>query len=140
MVVLNPLGQHLREELLSRHPEWVGLAETLDGGDLELAVPAPKASRAKQLIVCTSQGTDIWVRYAPPHMGYLVDSDRELHAVIEALLRDDAFFLVVTQGDEWVETTLLRPGQEPVLLEGQIADVVSWSGLHDRIVTYVGQR
>jgi hypothetical protein len=59
-----------------------------------------------------------------------------MHAVVEALLADDAFFAVVTNGDEWVETMLLRPGQEPVLREGQVADIVSWSGHHDRILTY----
>ena len=60
-----------------------------------------------------------------------------LLAVVEALVSDRAFFLVVSNGDEWVETTLLRPGEEPVLAEGQVADVVSWSGLNDRIVTYL---
>jgi hypothetical protein len=41
----------------------------------------------------------------------------------------------VTNGDEWLETTLLPANQEPVLADGQVANVVSWSGLHDRIVT-----
>jgi hypothetical protein len=63
-----------------------------------------------------------------------------MHAVIDALLRDDAFFVVVTDGDEWVETTLLRPGEEPVLKEGQVANLVSWSGRHDKIVTYTEKR
>jgi hypothetical protein len=51
-----------------------------------------------------------------------------MHAVVGALLRDDAFFVVVNSGDEWIETTLLRPGEEPVLEEGHVANVVSWSG------------
>jgi hypothetical protein len=70
-------------------------------------------------------------------MSYPVESDAHLLAVVDALLTDRAFFLVVSNGDEWIETTLLRPGEEPVLAEGQIADVVSWSGLNDRIVTYM---
>jgi hypothetical protein len=64
----------------------------------------------------------------------------EMHSVITALLADDAFFVVVTRGDEWVETTLLRPGEEPVLLEAQVANVVSWSGECDRLVTFVARR
>jgi hypothetical protein len=68
-------------------------------------------------------------------MAYLVESEVEMHAVIGALLSDDAFFVVVTSGDEWVETTIMRPGQEPTLQEGQVANIVSWSGAHDRIIT-----
>jgi hypothetical protein len=63
-----------------------------------------------------------------------------MHAVVEALLGDDAFFAVVTNGDEWIETMLLRPGEEPVLREGQVANIVSWSGRHDRILTYTPKR
>jgi hypothetical protein len=71
-------------------------------------------------------------------MTYSVESESEMHAVIDALLSDRAFFTVITSGDEWIETTLLRPGEEPVLLEGQVANVVSWSGLHDRILAFQG--
>jgi hypothetical protein len=63
-----------------------------------------------------------------------------MHAVVEALLRDDAFLVVIANGDEWIETALLRPGEEPVLREGHVANVVSWSGRHDKIVTYTEKR
>jgi len=49
-------------------------------------------------------------------------------------------FLVITRGDEWIETTLLRPGEELVLVEGQVANIVSWSGAHDKIVSYMKER
>jgi hypothetical protein len=91
-------------------------------------------------VVFTSQGKDIWVRYSHPNMCYAIESQQEMYAVIEALLADDAFFVVMARGDEWIETTLLRPGQEPVLVEGQVANIVSWFGRHDRIVTYVPGR
>ena len=56
------------------------------------------------------------------------------------LLADDAYFVVVTDGDKWLETSLLRPGEEPVLGEGHVANVVSWSGRHDKVVTYTAKR
>jgi hypothetical protein len=134
---LNPLGERVRDALLRKHPEWAGYVETLAGGDIELAVPAPRGSRAGHLVVTTARGRDTWIRYSPRRMSYPVESDEHLLAVVEALLGDRAYFLVVSNGDEWIETTLLRPGEEPVLAEGHVADVVSWSGLHDRVVTYM---
>ena len=100
-------------------------------------MPAPRNSRAGHLVIFTNQGKDIWVRCSPPQMSYSVDSLRELHVVIEALVADDAFFVVVKRGDEWIETTLLRPGEEPVLVEGQVASIVSWSGHHDQVLTFL---
>ena len=131
----NALAQHVLDVLLARYPEWAAHADVRKGGDLVLAVPAPEGSRAKALVVLTHQGQDIWIRIAPPRGFYPVGSDEELLRAIDAVLGDRAFFLLVTNGDEWVETTLLPANQEPVLSEGQVADVFSWSGRHDRIVT-----
>jgi hypothetical protein len=134
---LNPLGKRVRDALLREHPEWARYAEILPGGDLELAVPAPRGSRATYLVVSTARGESTWVRYTPPRMFYPIESDEQMLAVVDALLHDRAFFLLISNGDEWIETTLLRPGEEPVLAEGQVADVMSWSGLNDRIVTHM---
>lgn len=131
----NSLAQHVLEVLLERYPAWAQHADVRKGGDLVLAVPAPEGSRAKALVVLTHQGQDIWIRIAPPRGFYPVGSDEELLRAIDAVLGDRAFFLIVTNGDEWVETTLLPANQEPVLADGQVADVFSWSGRHDRIVT-----
>lgn len=136
---LNALARRVRESLLAKHTEWGEYVEAGEGGDLELAVPAPQGSRAGHLVIFTVRGEDIWIRYAPPRACYAVDSDREMHLVVDALLRDDAFFVVVTNGDEWVESALFRPGEEPILEHGQVANMVSWSGRHDRIVTRVGK-
>jgi hypothetical protein len=133
---LNALGSRVRDSLLARHPEWSDYVTVLPSGDLETGVPAPRGSRAGHLVIFTARGEDTWIRYSPARACYCVGSDREMHAVLEALLRDDAFFVVVTNGDEWIETTLLRPGEEPVLKDGYVANVVSWSGRHDRIVTF----
>jgi hypothetical protein len=137
---LNPLAIEVRDSLVVRHVDWTAYVDVLDGGDLEVAVPAPRGSRAGHLVVFTHQGEDRWIRLSPGNASYYAETDREMHAVIEALLSDDAFFVVVSYGDEWVETTLLRPGEEPVLHEGQVANVVSWSGRHDKVITYTEKR
>ncbi len=122
--------------MLANHPEWAEYVHVLGGGDLELAVPAPAGSRAGHLVLFTARGEDIWVRYAPPRMCYPVESEQELLVVVEALLADNAFFVVITSGDEWIETGLYRPGEAPTLRMGQVANAVSWSGRHDKIVAY----
>ena len=133
---LNPLGVRVRDSLLRKHEDWVEYVSVLPSGDLEIAIPAPRGSRAGHLVIFTARGEDTWIRYSPPRACYCVETDREMHAVVEALLADNAFFVVVTDGDKWLETSLLRPGEEPVLAEGHVANVVSWSGRHDKVVTY----
>ena len=131
---LNPLALRVRDSLLARHSEWTDHVRTLATGDVEIAVAAPHGSRAGRLVIFTVHGEDTCVRYSPARACWCVGSDRELHAVVKALLADDAFFVVVSHGGEWIETSLLRPGEEPVLRNGDMANVVSWSGRHDRIV------
>jgi hypothetical protein len=135
MTELNELAVRLRDALLVNHPDWAEYVGVLDGGDLEVAVPAPVGSRAGHLVIFTARGQDIWLRFAPPFMCYSVESTEEMESVLHALLSDDAFFVAVTNGDSWVETGLYRPGQEPVLQEGHVANAVSWTGHHDKVVT-----
>ncbi len=137
---LNPLGARVRDSLLGAYPEWADYVAVERDGDLELAVPAPRGSRAGHMVIFTSGGTDTWIRFSPPRTGYPIGSEGELHAVLRALLADAAFFVVVTDGDDWIETSLMRPGEEALLKEGQVANVVSWSGRHDKIVTYTERR
>jgi hypothetical protein len=133
---LNPLGIRVRDSVLRAHEDWAGYLSVLPSGDLEIAVPAPRGSRAGHLVIFTAGGEDTWIRYTPARACYCVETDREMHAIIEALLADRAFFVVVTDGDDWVETSLLRPGEEAVLGEGQVANVLSWSGRYDKVLTY----
>ena len=136
---LNPLGIRVRDSILDAHENWLAYVSVLPSGDLELAVPAPRGSRAGHLVIFTAGGEHTWIRYSPPRACYSVESESEMHAVIEALLADEALFVVVTHGDEWVVTSLLRPGEEAVLVEGQVANVVSWSGRHDKVVSYINK-
>lgn len=134
----NALARHVLDLLLERHPEWAPHADVRKGGDLVLAIPAPEGSRMKALVVLTHQGEDIWLRIAHPKGFCPIESDDQLVRATDAVLAGRAFFLIVTNGDEWVETTLLPADQEPVLAEGQVADVFSWTGAQDRIVTPAG--
>jgi hypothetical protein len=131
---LNTLGKRVLDSLIAKYPEWSDYVDVIANGDLELAMPAPVSSRAGHLIIFTSRGEDIWVRYAPGRMCYSIDSDKELHNVIEQLLSDRALFVVITRGEDWVETTLIRPGDKVKVRKGQVAQVVSWSGRLDQII------
>jgi len=105
--------------------------EASDADDLEVAVPAPKGSNAGHLIVFTTKDNDIWIRFVPPRMCYAVESESEMLDIIRRLVTDQLVFVVTTHGDEWVETTLARPGEEPQLKCGQAARIVSWTGIHE---------
>jgi hypothetical protein len=137
---MNLLAREVAKSLLERHPAWAEYFHASGGGDLELAIPAPPRSRARQLVVSTNHGKEIWLRFGPPRMLHLVDSLAELHKIVDALLEDEAVFTVIMRGDDWVETTLLSANQEPRLEEGQTANLVSWSGSRDRIMTYAGEQ
>jgi hypothetical protein len=51
------------------------------------------------------------------------------------LLEERAFFVVVRRESKWEETTMIGPGEELHLELGQTAEIVSWSGDHDKVVT-----
>jgi hypothetical protein len=131
---MNPFATRIWSRLAAEHPEWQQYGTTLADGNLECAVPAPAGSRAGHLIVFTSDGQDLWVRFAPPQMCYSLDGEDEMLAIVGLLLRNEALFVVTRKGDEWTGTTLIRPGQEPDVPAGEVADVVSWSGALDRTV------
>jgi hypothetical protein len=68
-------------------------------------------------------------------MCYALDDEEEMLSIVQQLLTEQALFVVTMTDDAWTETTLIRPGQEPCLEPGQVAHVVSWSGVHDRTVS-----
>jgi hypothetical protein len=71
-------------------------------------------------------------------MCYAVENEGELRDVIQAILKDEVLFAVVTLGGEWVETTLIRRGQPvdiPKFAGREVAQIVSWSGKYDRTVS-----
>src|SRR5579884_1777933 len=131
---LNPLARRVWTALVAEYPQWADYLSTCGENDLEVVVPAPLGSKAGHLVVFTSRGEDLWIRFSPPRMCYSIDDERELLAIIQQLQADMALFVVTMRGEEWVETTLIGPQDQPLLEVNQTAHVVSWSGKHDRTV------
>jgi hypothetical protein len=131
---LNPLARRVWAALVAAYPEWSKYFGTRGEDDLEAAVPAPIGSNAGHLVVFTAEGQDLWIRFSPPSMCYSVNDETEMLGVIQQLLAETALFAVVTCGDEWTETTLIRqgkPGDLRKLGPNQVAHIVSWSGKYD---------
>jgi hypothetical protein len=134
---LNPFAQQVRVTLTAAYPEWSKYFGTCGDDDLEAAVPAPLGSNAGHLVIFTSKGKDLWVRFSPQSMCYCVRDEAEMLDVIRNLLAETALFVVITDGDKWVETTLIRKdesGDLPELEPNQVARVVSWSGKYDQTI------
>jgi hypothetical protein len=131
MESLKPLAKRVGAVLLAERPDWEKYLSCSDSGELEIAIPAPEGSNAGHLVVSTNDA-DIWVRFAPPRMCYAVGSESEMISFINALLADPVVFIVIMNDDDWVETALARAGEEPELQQGQTAQILSWTGIHDR--------
>jgi hypothetical protein len=131
MESMKPFAKQVGTALLAKHPEWEKYIGASNRGDLEIAIPAPAGSNAGHLVVFTND-CDIWVRFAPPRMSYAVESEGEMSSIVDRLLADQVVFIVTMHDDDWVETALARPGEEPESKQGQTAQIVSWTGIHDR--------
>lgn len=131
---LNPFARRVWSALSAEYPHWTGYLGLCGEDDLEVAVPAPAGSNAGHLVIFTSDGKDLWIRFSPPCMCYAVDDETEMLEIIRQLLDESALFVVTMQGDEWVGTTLIRPGDLPEVESNQIVQVLSWSGKHDRTI------
>lgn len=95
-------------------------------GELEFAVPAPTGSAAGHLVAFSNQGV-LWVRFGPPNMCYPADDENEMISLIRRLTADEIVFKVVMKGEDWVETTLTKPHDNPEL-PGHSVRLISWSG------------
>lgn len=106
-----------------------------DDGELEVVIRAPKGSRAGALVVGTWRG-DLWIRFAPPHMSYPIDSRAELLSVVRRLMSDRVQLAATYRGDTWRGTTLIGRGQTPSPRRGEVIHVVSWSGRFDAMIEH----
>lgn len=134
---LNPLARRIWTSLIAARPEWAELFSTCGEDDLELAIPAPDESKAGHLVVFTSKGKDLWIRFGSPSACYSLDDETEMLDVIDQILADTALFAVVMRGDEWIGTTLLRratPPDVPSLGPNEVAHIISWSGHYDETI------
>jgi hypothetical protein len=126
---LSLLARRAWKRIESEFPLWKAHLDARDG-ELEFAVPAPAGSTAGHL-VAFSQKNNLWVRFGPPHMCYLVDDENELVSLIRQIITDQLLFKVTMKGDKWVETTLARPQEKSVSLPGHSVHFVSWTGMFD---------
>ncbi len=128
---LNPTARSVVQALISTFPEREFDLVAKDGGHVEMSLPAPVGSEAGALVVLTCHEGDTWIHFAPPCAWYPIDDNDELVRIFTALLTETALFAVVYSGQDWAETTLVRPGERPELESGQRAVIFSWSGRHD---------
>src|SRR5215472_14054987 len=127
---LHSVARSAWKRLEAEFPLWVAYLGIRDG-ELEFAVPAPAGSNAGHL-VAFSNNNDLWVRFSPPYMCYAVNDEDEMVSIIRRLTADEALFKMIAKGDEWVETTLIRPHDKCESISGHCIRLVSWSGRFDR--------
>ncbi|MBZ5523620.1 MAG: hypothetical protein LAP21_15405 [Acidobacteriia bacterium] len=130
--MLNPLAKKTWARLIKEHPNWDSYFGSRDEDDLEVAIPAPPGSNAGHLVIFTTEGKEIWLRFGPPRMFYAIDDLEEMLSVINSLLREEVSMVVISKGGEWKETTLIRREQDISLEPGQKAQIVSWYGSYDK--------
>src|SRR5579863_9567736 len=109
--LLNPFSSKIWACIIKKYPNWQPYLGIRDKDDLEVAVPAPPGSKAGHLIIFTTSGKDLWIRFALPYMCYPIDGLDEMLSVIKLLLDDDTCMVAIAEDNEWVETTLARAGQ-----------------------------
>ena len=126
----NPIAERAAERLRAEFSSWATCID-VHQGKLEFSVPAPKGSKAGHLVVFNDRDT-LWVRFSPPYMCYLVDDEDEMVSIVKQLIRDEAIFRVVTKDGEWVESTLVKPQQQPAPRTSETVKLVSWTGRLDR--------
>jgi hypothetical protein len=130
---LNPLATRVVAALARAHPAFAANAHPLGHGDVELFLAASDDSNAGALVVSTTRGEAIWVRFAPPYMLYCVEDEAELTSVVDALLDERVLFVRIVGPDgEWTGTTLMNRGGHVDLDPGEKATALSWSGRFDQ--------
>jgi hypothetical protein len=134
---LGPVAGQAWKRIESAFPLWKDHLDTRDG-ELEFAIPAPVGSAAGHLVAFSHQN-NLWVRFNPPRMCYLADDEDELVSLIRQLTTDQILFKVTMKGDEWVETTLVRPEEKTESLPAHSVRYVSWSGKLDRQLSQTGK-
>jgi len=102
-----------------------------ENGDFEAEIPASPSSAAR-VLVCLSNGADVWIRIGPRRALYSIDSTKELVSILGALLRDEVHFVLCAKAGRWSGTTLVQRGFLPAQSAGESARIVSWSGRFDR--------
>lgn len=129
---LNPFAKAIWSRILADRPDWKSYFGTREQNNLEVAIPAPARSAAGHLIVFTTDATQLWIRFSPSQACYPIDDADDLGPILKSLLNDEIVFVIIHEGERWVETTLGRQGDQISLEAGQSASVISWSGQYDK--------
>jgi hypothetical protein len=130
---LNPFARGVATALLAAPPSFGKSLRLLDQGHFEASLPAPSASQAGAVVVCTAHDNDIWIHLAPPQMWYAIDDEGEMLSVVEQFLSDEVLFVrVLDKSGAWLETTLMRASDELTVQDGEHVVALSWSGSLDR--------
>jgi hypothetical protein len=117
--------------LVAAFPKFGRTLQEAPNGDFEAWIRAPRGSKAR-VLVCQTQGRDVWLRLGPPRTFYSIDSTRELVEIVGAILRDDVHVAVLSNQRRWSATTLVSRGARPAQEIGESARIISWSGKCDR--------
>lgn len=130
---LKTTARRARGWIVEAFPKCAEAVVAKDDGELELAIAAPRSSKAKHLVLFTWKG-QLWVRLAVPNACYPVDDAAELRRVVDLIQKERVVFAVTYSGDAWSGTTLLPVRRPPELAPGETAHLISWSGRHDSIL------
>lgn len=84
------------ERLQSEFPIWTSHLDVREG-ELGFAIPAPVGSQAGYLIAFSHEN-QLWIRFAPPYLSYLVDDEEELVSIVRKLTSDEIVFKVTNEG------------------------------------------
>ena len=122
---LSPVAQRAWKLLESEFPLWTTHLSARDG-EMEFAVPAPSGSTAGHLVAFSHQD-ELWVRFSPPNMCYPADDENEMISLVKKLTADEIVFKVVMKGEDWIETTLTKPRDNPESLRGLHRRFRSWT-------------
>jgi len=63
---LNSFAEKIWSHLIAEYLQWEPYFGTREKDDLEVAIPAPEGSNAVHLVIFTTEGKDLWVRFSSP--------------------------------------------------------------------------
>lgn len=127
---MTPTARRRWEALQGTYPSWEEHLHVTESGDLTVYVPSPNPQVGGLTVLTLAE--DTWIRFSPPQMGYPVDDNEEMLLIVRRLLADELLFVRITRDERWTGTTLIPTDGEPPVESGEVAQVLSWTGQHDR--------
>ena len=138
---LNEFSAQFARRLLLAHPEWQGFARDseIESGAVEYCVPRPHGDDSPLVVSTDGDQVTVEFDYMHKHFGWSdVPDDRafdEALAFIEDILEERVVVGVVMNGDQWVGSSLLEPGEWPEKQPHEMSYLRSWLGTYDEQIT-----